>query len=376
MLKARYPKLDVGYYLPTYDLVKRVGYPSFLEVMEAMGVRGSLHKSDRMIEVDGAGSVIFRSMDRPERIVGYKHADFIADELDTLKIDEARKVWNKMIARNRQKKPDGAVNTGAVATTPEGFRFVYDRWKKSPAQGYQLIRASTYSNARNLPDDYIPSLRDSYPSNLLLAYLEGQFVNLTAGSVYPSFDRHKNDTREQIKQGEPLHVGMDFNVNNMSAAIHVQRDGEPHAVDELVQILDTPAMIKVLKDRYQDKGHPILVYPDASGGGRDTNNASVSDISLLKAAKFSVCAHTKNPMVKDRVLAASTMINKDGVRRYRVSQDRCPHLVEALEKQAYDKNGEPDKSSGHDHIIDAATYYIEYRWPIKRPAAVITSLRM
>jgi hypothetical protein len=30
-------------------------------------------------------------------------------------------------------------------------------------------------------------------------------------------------------------------------------------------------------------------------------------------------------------------------RRYRVNADRCPVLVECLEKQAYDKNGEPDK---------------------------------
>jgi hypothetical protein len=83
-LKCRYPKLDVGYYLPTYDLVKSIGYPGFLEVMELMRLRGNVVKSDRIIEVRGAGNIIFRSMDRPERIVGYKHADAVVDELDTL----------------------------------------------------------------------------------------------------------------------------------------------------------------------------------------------------------------------------------------------------------------------------------------------------
>jgi hypothetical protein len=87
----------------------------------------------------------------------------MCDELDTLKTDKARDVWNKIIARNRQKKPDGSLNTVGVATTPEGFRFVYDRWKKNPAPGYRLIKATTMSNAANLPDGYIDSLRQLSP---------------------------------------------------------------------------------------------------------------------------------------------------------------------------------------------------------------------
>ena len=78
-------------------------------------------------------------------------AESIVDELDTLKQADAEYAWRQVIARNRQKKPDGSLNTVGVATTPEGFRFVYEAWAKQPADGYRLIRASTYSNARNLP---------------------------------------------------------------------------------------------------------------------------------------------------------------------------------------------------------------------------------
>ena len=34
------------------------------------------------------------------------------------------------------------------------------------------------------------------------------------------------------------------------------------------------------------------------------------------------------------------------------------------EKQSYDANGEPDKKSGFDHVIDSAGYFIVYRYPI------------
>ncbi|MFA5595930.1 MAG: terminase family protein, partial [Pusillimonas sp.] len=319
------------------------------------------------------GSIIFRTMDTPERIVGYEVADSLVDELDTLKTEQAREVWNKIISRNRQKKPDGSLNTVAVATTPEGFRFVYERWQKSPAPGYRIIKATTYSNARNLPEGYIDSLKASYPSALLAAYLEGEFVNLTAGSVYPEYDRNLNASDVTIKAGEALHVGLDFNVTKMAAVVHVLRDGEPHAVTEYTDVFDTPAMIALLKSRHA--GHSIMVYPDASGGSRKANNASVTDLSLLRSAGFTVCVNSQNPAVKDRILSVNALIHKDGQRRYRVNVDTCPHLVESLEKQAYDKYGEPDKAGGLDHVIDAAGYFIAYKFPLVKRTANKIELR-
>jgi hypothetical protein len=289
-------------------------------------------------------------------------ADSIVDELDTLPTEKAREVWNKILGRNRQKKPDGSLNTVAVATTPEGFRFVYERWQRSPANGYRIIKASTYSNAKNLPAGYIDSLRDSYPSNLLAAYLDGEFVNLTSGSVYPNFDRRRHHTSERIEPGEPLHVGMDFNVQHMAAVIFVMRDGAPHAVLEYTDVLDTPAMVALIQSRHA--GHKVFVYPDASGNNRKSNGASQSDIALLKQAGFTVCVNAANPAVKDRVLSVNRLLKIEGVG---INVDTCPSLVEGLEKQAYDKNGEPDKTSGLDHVIDAAGYFIAYKFPIAKP---------
>lgn len=362
-LKRAYPKQDIAYYLPTYDLVARMALPRFEETLNSIGARFKTNKNDSLIEIDNCGAIILRTMDNPARIVAYEVADSILDELDTLPIEKAREVWNKAIARNRQKKPDGSLNTVGVVTTPEGFRFVYERWKKAPGEGYRLIRATTMSNAANLPAGYIDSLRASYPANLLQAYLDGEFVNLTAGSVYAEYDRALNASVETAQPSEPLHVGMDFNVGKMSAVVFVLRAGEPHAVDELTNLLDTPAMIAAIKSRFV--GHAIHIYPDASGASRKSNNASESDLTLLRAARFNVLVATTNPWVKDRLLAVNQMIHNEGARRLRVNVDACPMFVESLEKQAYDKNGEPDKSGGLDHLNDAAGYMIYYRFPVR-----------
>lgn len=360
--KLRHPTLNVAYYLPTYDLVARMGIPRFTEALDALDIPYTVNKNDSVIDIHGFGAMIFRTMDNPARIVAYEVADSICDELDTLPTDKARDVWNKVIARNRQKKPGGGLNTVGVVTTPEGFRFVYERWQKSPAAGYRLIKATTMSNEANLPAGYIDSLRASYPANLLAAYLDGEFVNLTAGSVYAEFDRALNATAETYRPSEPLHIGMDFNVGKMAAVVFVLRGQEPFAVDELDGLLDTPAMIAAIKARYE--GHAIMVYPDASGGSRKSVNASESDIALLRAARFQVMANPANPAVKDRVMALNQLIHAQGVRRLKVNPDACPALVEALEKQAYDKRGEPDKTTGHDHLCDSAGYFASYRFPV------------
>lgn len=362
-LKGRCPGQNIAYYLPTYPLIQDIAFERFPTLCEARGIPFKLNRQDAVMDIPGMGRILFRNMEQPDRIVGYEVAHSLVDEIDIMATDKARAAWNKIIARNRQKC--GMPNTVGVATTPEGFKFVYERWQKDPAPGYVLFRAKTAENAANLPLDYIANLTASYPQNLLQAYLDGEFVNLTSGSVYAEFDRQLNrmPLGDGIRLGEPLHIGQDFNVGHMASVVFVLRDGNPHAVDELTGILDTPALIATIKARYQ--GHAIHIYPDASGNSRKSNNASESDIALLRAARFNVLVAPSNPAVKDRVLAMNQMIHCEGKRRLKVNVDNCPSFVEALEKQAYDKNGEPDKTSGFDHLNDAAGYFIFYKFPVR-----------
>lgn len=367
-LKFAHPKQNIAYYLPTYDLVRMIGYPRFTEVLTNARVKFKLNQSDHVLTIKDKGQIIFRTLDNPARIVGYEVADSIVDELDTLKREDAEHAWRQVIARNRQKKADGSLNTVGVATTPEGFRFVYQQWAKEQLEGYRLIRASTYSNERNLPSGYIDSLKRSYPPQLIAAYLEGQFVNLTAGAVYPDFDRAKNHTDEEICSGEELHIGLDFNVYNCTAAVGVIRFGAPKILGELVKMRDTPHVITTIKEKYPD--HKITIYPDASGNSNKTVNATESDILLLKRAGFNVLSPNKNPFVKERVMAVNGLIcNAIGERKLLINTRLAPTITECLEQQIYDDNGEPDKSDGKDHGPDALGYFLHFNWPIVKPTS-------
>jgi hypothetical protein len=372
-----FPKVNSGYFAPTYPQIRDIFYPTIEEVCHDWGLTCQIRTGDKEVHYYGGkkyrGTTLCRSMDDPGSIVGFKIGHALVDEFDLLPLDKALQVHKKIIGRMRYKVA-GLKNGIDFTTTPEGFKATYkifvDDIVKDPskAKNYGLIHASTFDNAKNLPDDYIPSMLEAYPPELISAYLHGQFVNLKSGTVYNNFDRKLNSSDEIERNGEALHVGMDFNVQNMAAIIHVERDGLPIAVGELVGVYDTPAMIRLLKERFI--GHKIIVYPDASGKNRKTVDASTNDLALIRQAGFQVVVDESNPSVKDRIVSMNAaFLNASGLRRYKVNVSRCPEYARCLEQQAYNKFGEPDKLSGTDHANDAGGYYIYKRLPVIRPSS-------
>lgn len=370
-----FPKVNAGYFAPTYPQIRDIFYPTIEECAFDWGLKVDIKTSNKEVHFYRGsvyrGTTICRSLDNPTSIVGFKIGHALVDELDTLHTDKARDAWRKIIARMRY-KVDGLRNGIDVTTTPEGFKFTYEQFVKeansSPekAKLYGLIQASTYDNELNLPDGYIDSLRLSYPPQLIEAYLNGQFVNLASGAVYPDFDRVLNHADVKIEQGETLHIGMDFNVLKMAAVVFVVRDGVPYALDEVVGVRDTPTMAMLLKERYA--GHEICIYPDASGQNTSSKNASLSDHDILRQHDLKVYVDNANPSIKDRLNAVNRLI-LDGLgnRTVKINTRQCTELTNALEQQIYDKNGMPDKMSGHDHIVDAFGYFLAYRYPISKP---------
>jgi len=363
--KIQYPNVKVAYYLPTYPLIRDIAFDKFPSMCEELGMSYSLNKSNKELTIHGYGSILFRNMGEPENIVGYEVGYSLIDECDILPKEKMDMAFKKIVARNRTPLPDGRENQIDVVGTPEGFKWFYDRFVTNADRFTKLIRASTLRN-KHLPPSYIDVLRETYPEALLSAYLNGEFVNLTSGTVYYVWDRVENNCDVVAEKGEHLHVGMDFNVNQMAAIVHVIRDGVAYAVDELLGIRDTPDMVLALQDRYPD--HRITIYPDAAGQARQTNGSSQTDHIILRNAGFRINVASQNPRIKDRVASVNRALERD---LYRVNVSRCPQLADGLEQQVYDKNGMPDKSTGHDHKLDAMGYYIFKQFPIHKPVVDI-----
>lgn len=354
------PGANSAYYMPTYDLINLRAIPGMESDLEKIGIDYKTNKSNYTITVHGYGDIIFRSYDRPERIIAYEVAHSICDELDTLPKDKAALVWRKISERNRQKRE--SQNTIGLVTTPDqGVNgFVYEKWVKKQQPGYKLYKASTYSNPF-LPADYAASILANYDPILADLYLNGEFVSLTQNKVYHFFSRTKHHTAREISSSDVLHIGLDFNIGGCCAVAFVIENNNPIAVDEFVSH-DTRDFVNNLT-RY--KGHKVIIYPDASGRSGRTN-ASESDIQIIEKAGFQVACNNSNPAVRDRINAYNGLLAHD---RLLINTDKCPNLTNALETQGYDDKGDPEKWSDHPSIddwTDCSGYMLAYRYPVMR----------
>jgi len=355
------PGSNGGYYMPSYDLLTLRAMPGVEEDLQALGHDYRVNKSTYTIDIIGYGSIIFRSYDRPERIVAYETAHSVVDELDTLKKEKAALVWRKITERNRQKC--NAANSIAVVTTPDqGINgFVYEKWVKKQQDGYVLFKASTYSN-KWLPPDYAAQILANYDPILAELYLNGEFVSLNQSKIYHFFDRQKHHSSRLLNKDDTvIHISIDFNIGGCCAVVFVIDSNNPIAVDEFVSH-DTQDFINNLT-RFKSK--KIIIYPDASGAAQKTN-ASLSDIALIRQAGYQVLHNPSNPAVRDRINAFNGLLSHD---RFLINTDKCPNLTNALETHGYDDKNEPEKFNAHPSIddwTDSSGYFIAYKFPIIR----------
>lgn len=345
---------------PTYGLIRDIFYPLMYEILEETGIGFKINKAEANVIFDNGSVIHCRTMDAPERIIGISVGDAVLDEIDTMPYDKAIESWRKAQSRLRQKFPDGKVNSIYCITTPENFSFSYEMFVKNKPTEYELIRASTYDNPY-LPDGYIDGLIATYPKEYIQAYLMGIHVNLQGNTVYSSFDRNSQicTTDRVLTQSEKtIHIGMDFNVGKSFATILIYEGDILYAVGEHHSVLDTPEMITIFGEQYPDKTK--IIYPDASGASRKSQDASKSDISLLREIG-TINAPAKNGRIKDRIMSVNKALETG---KLVINVEKCPELVATLEQQIYDNNGLPKKDDILDHGGDSVGYACVRLMPI------------
>ena len=301
---------------------------------------------------EGTHTILLRTMLTYQRLRGQNLCAVGFDEADTIPKRDAESAMNMALARLRS----GNVQQFYATTTPEGHGWAFETFKKDPKPDTNLIQARTEDN-KYLPEGFIESLKANYPDQLIKAYLNGEFVNLTMSAVYDRFDRNIHVCNQLPSyNNEILRVGLDFNIQNTNCVIGVRDGNKLVIIDEITKMHDTDAISQELLRRYPNQ--KILVYPDASGGNRSTN-ASATDISILESYGFTNMSPRSNPPIKDRVSAVNALL-KNGKGEVRLAISPCCRtLIECFELQAYDeRTGEPDKQNGYDHILDCIGYLI------------------
>lgn len=349
---------------PVYPMVRDVLQPTLEEILDAIGFQYTYRASEWKYNVKwkgGYGTIILRSAENWRRWAGLNLAVFGIDEASLLKDDGA---WRMGISRLR----DGDHLTGFTTTTPEGFNWHYEYWKEEKRKDYMLIQAKSTDN-KHLPEEFINSLYENYDEKLILAYVNGQYVNLQHGSTYYAFDRDINVRETKYEENKEIRIGMDFNVDPMSAVLWQEHNDTPkvRVFDEIGlrhsggNDLMTLRMANEIKRRYP-RARKIICYPDPAGNQRNTSSDS-TDHDILRKAGFFLKVKRKHPSVTDSVNSVNNIMKEC------IIDPKCKMLIKDLE-QVVNKEGTRaiDKSNQDlTHFSDAFRYTIDYEHPVRKP---------
>jgi hypothetical protein len=245
---------------------------------------------------------------------------------------------------------------GANPTVEEWQEWAYYHWYSSDV----------------LPPMEIANLRRTMDEQTFRVEMEGSFESF-AGRAYWGFGPW-NIKRNVYQPHLPVHIGMDFNVNPMTATFsHIIR-GESGMLEDwqfgeaFLRNSNTRAMKEHICKLFPP--HMIIVYPDATGK-RDQSSADKSDIDILKSSPFPLRVRAKesNPRQKYRIAAENSLLKPAEGPPRKFIDPSCKKTIEDFNKVRRKDDGgldEKQKDEGLTHISDADGYKIAYLFPIRR----------
>lgn len=304
------------------------------------------------------------SGDRPDSLKGPNLAAAIIDE----PFIQDKSVFDQMMARVRH--PDATHREILLTGTPEEMNWGYDVLLGDDADKYdsELINASTLDN-KALPKEFIDSLLNSMDSKTKAAYLNGEFIDLSTSKIYYGFSRSKNVKAFEYEEYKELQIGMDFNVNPMSACIFYIEDNIMYVVDEVtIDNSNTEQIASKIKDlikRYNPDQliNKIKVYPDPTGRARKTSAPiGVTDHTILRDNGYVVLSSPGVVAIKDSTNSVNKKLEDGEV----IIHPRCKSLIKDFERLTHDKSKQQLEKLGLTHMSDAFKYACYYIYPLNR----------
>src|SRR5690606_16492300 len=224
-----------------------------------------------------------------------------------------------------------------------------------------------------VPLSELEEARRTLDARVFRQEFEASFETLH-GRVYSNFDRDVHIDASVEDTGAELLVGMDFNVNPMSAVIAVRAADECHVLDALeLPVSNTEEMAAEIRRRYPNRR--IIVCPDPSGRARKTSApVGQTDFTILQRAGFKVRAPNVAPLVVDRENNTQALLRSaDGRVRIKV-HPRAKALIRGWDGLTYKEGtSQRDKTLGLDHICDAFDYMAWQEFNVLKTANTATS---
>ena len=361
---ARHPKRKVVYIAPSYRQGKQTVWADLKEKLGRLGWIKRVNETELTITLVNGSLIMLRSADNYDSMRGLGIDFVVFDEF----ADIAVQTWTEVIRPALSDREGHAMFIG----TPKGMgNWAKDLWDQG--QNPATIDWSSYQyttlDGGNVSEEEIEAAKQDLDERTFRQEYMATFETYS-GAVYYAFDRSQLFDIKQLEpvvaNNETMHIGVDFNVNPMSAVVSVKRGDRLYVVDAIeIYGSNTQELCDEIKMKYGTE-RKYFAYPDASGGARNTKGTS--DHNILRQNGFLVKAPGRNPPVKDRIAAVNSAFKSSNGQVKLCINNTARRLIECVEKQTYKGDTRvPDKESGFDHLLDALGYLTVYHFPIQRP---------
>ena len=355
-------KQNIWYVAPTFKMAREIVWSKLKEMLYAFNWIESINESNLSITIKKTGSKIsLKGCENYDGLRGTGLNFLILDEFAD--IDE--KAWTEVLRASISDTQGDVLMCGS----PKGYgNWAYRMYLKGKEdKEWDSFQFTTLQGGMVTADE-IEQAKQDIDIRTFRQEFEGTFENY-AGAVYYNFHPVESVVEKQIDWTKPLHIGMDFNVDPMSACVGQIEKDKIYFVDEIViYSSNTDEMVQEIKDRYGSK-IPIFIYPDPASKQRKTSAGGRTDLSILQNAGFKVKVKNKHPAIRDRINAVNSKLKDSNGQRHIFVSQSCKTLIKGLQRQIYKENTNiPDKEDGFDHMNDALGYMIDYLKPLTTQA--------
>ena len=355
---ASKPNQKVWYVAPTYRQAKAICWNVLKEKMIHHKWVKNINHSDLTITLKNNSQITLRGSDNEQSLRGVGLNFLCIDEF----ADVSQEAWYEVLRPTLSDTKGHALFCGS----PRGFgNWSYELFKQGETNKDWSSFKYTTLEGGNVDDEEVEQAKQDLDIRTFQQEYEATFVNYS-GMIYYNFNRQKNILDKYNKDTAVLHIGLDFNVDPMSAVICIIVDEIIIVVDEIqIYSSNTQEMCEEIKTRYQNK--KIVVYPDPSARQRKTSAGGFTDLSILKNAGFDVKCKNTAPLIRDRINAVNAKLKNVNGKNSLFIVKSCKNVIKSIERQIYKEGTHvPDKDSGYDHMNDALGYLIEFNFPLRR----------
>ena len=349
----------IWYVAPTFKMAKEIVWSKLKEMLSEFNWIEDINESNMTITIKKTGSKIsLKGCDAYDSLRGVGLDFLILDEFAD--IDE--KAWTEVL-RASVSDTEGDV---LMCGSPKGYgNWSYRMYLKGQDQDkeWDSFQFTTLQGGM-VSEDEIEQAKQDIDIRTFRQEFEGTFENY-AGSVYYNFHPVESVVDKQIDWTKPLHIGMDFNVDPMSACVgQIEKDKIFFLDEVIIYSSNTDEMVEEIRNRYGSK-MKIFLYPDPACRQRKTSAGGRTDLTILQNAGFSVKCKLKHSPVRDRINAVNSRLKDANGNRHIFVNPSCKTIINGLQRQIYKENTNiPDKEEGFDHMNDSIGYCIEILKPL------------